>query len=58
MEVKFMAKASTTSKETQSTSKTKACSSKLEAGRDCGSKSSSRTSSCCGRGSRTSKSSK
>ena len=53
-----MAKASTTSKETQSTSKTKACSSKLEAGRDCGSKSSSRTSSCCGRGSRTSKSSK
>lgn len=55
-----MAKASTTSKATQSnsSSRTKACSSKLEAGRDHGSKSSSRSSSCCGRGSRTSKTSK
>ena len=53
-----MAKASTTSKATQSNSRTKACSSKLESGRDRGSKSSSRSSSCCGRGPRTSKTSK
>ena len=53
-----MAKASTTSKAAQSTSssRTKACSSKMEAGRERGSKSSSRG--CCGRGSRTSKTSK
>jgi len=51
-----MAKASTTSKATQSSSRTKACSSKMEAGREHGSKSSSRG--CCGRSSRTSKTSK
>ena len=56
-----MAKASTTSKATQSnsSSRTKACSSKLEAGKDLGRKSSrGRSSSCCGRSSRTSKTSK
>ena len=57
-----MAKASNSTSSKASSaqnSRTKACSSKLEAGKDLGRKSSrGRSSSCCGRSSRTSKTSK